>query len=66
MTLDLDFADIRTFPPANHAGLIVLRVGDQSRPHVLKVMSQVLDLLKQEQLVGRLWVVTEAGVRIRS
>jgi predicted nuclease of predicted toxin-antitoxin system len=52
VTLDLDFADIRTYPPANHPGMIVLRVGNQSRPHILRV-------------AGRLWIVSEAGVRIR-
>ncbi len=65
VTLDLDFADIRAFPPAGNAGLVVLRVGDQSRRHVLAVMAQVLDLLKREQVAGRLWIVSEAGVRIR-
>jgi len=65
VTLDLDFADIRTYPPASHAGMIVLRVGNQSRPHVLHVMSQVVVLLGTEQLTGRLWIVSEAGVRIR-
>jgi predicted nuclease of predicted toxin-antitoxin system len=34
VTLDLDFADIRTYPPASQPGTIVLRVGNQSRPHV--------------------------------
>jgi predicted nuclease of predicted toxin-antitoxin system len=65
VTLDLDFADIRAFPPATIAGLIVLRVRDQSRPQMLSVMTQVLDLLRREPIAGRLWIVTEAGVRIR-
>jgi predicted nuclease of predicted toxin-antitoxin system len=65
VTLDLDFADIRAFPPATNSGIIVLRVGNQSRPHVLEVMKRVLELLKTEPVAGRLWIVTEAGVRIR-
>jgi predicted nuclease of predicted toxin-antitoxin system len=65
VTLDLDFADIRTFPPAAYAGLIVLRVGDQSRPHILSVMARVIELLKSETLKGQLWIVSEADVRIR-
>lgn len=65
VTLDLDFADIRAFPPEGSAGIIVLRVRDQSRPHVLRVMAQVIDLLHRETVSGRLWVVTDAGVRIR-
>jgi predicted nuclease of predicted toxin-antitoxin system len=65
VTLDRDFADIRAYPPADHTGLIVLRVGNQSRRHVLNVTTRVLDLLKREPVAGRLWIVSEAGVRIR-
>jgi predicted nuclease of predicted toxin-antitoxin system len=66
VTLDLDFADIRAFPPAATPGIVVLRVHDQSRPHVLRVMDHVIDLLKRENVTGRLWIVTDAGVRIRA
>lgn len=65
VTLDLDFADIRQYPPQSTAGIIVLRVSNQSRPHILTVMGQALDLLDREPVQGRLWIVTEAGVRIR-
>jgi len=65
VTLDLDFADIRTYPPAGHPGMIVLRVGNQSRPHILQVMSRIVALLEKEPITGRLWIVSEAGVRIR-
>ncbi len=65
LTLDLDFADIRAYPPASHVGVIVLRVGEQSRPHILKVLASVLPLLVSEQVAGRLWIVSESGVRIR-
>ena len=65
VTLDLDSPHIRAFPPAASAGLIVLRVRDQSRPHVLKVMTAVLQKLEREPLPGRPWIATEAGVRIR-
>jgi predicted nuclease of predicted toxin-antitoxin system len=34
VSLDLDFANIRNYPPQNDPGLIVLRRADQSRPHV--------------------------------
>jgi predicted nuclease of predicted toxin-antitoxin system len=65
ITLDLGFADIRTYPPSTHAGLIVLRLGNQSRRHALTVMARVAEVLKREPINGRLWIVTEAGVRIR-
>ncbi len=34
VTLDVDFSDIRAYPPTDHEGIIVLRVGNQSKPHV--------------------------------
>ena len=65
VALDLDFADIRTYPPAEYRGLIVLRVKDQSRPAALSVLERILPLLATEPLVGKLWIVDETQVRIR-
>ena len=65
VALDLDFADIREYPPEKFPGLNVLRVVNQSRAHVLRVLSQVFVLLESQPLVGRLWIVSEGGVRIR-
>ena len=65
ITLDLDFADIRSYPPADYAGIIVLRVGDQSRAAVLQVMQRVVAALAQEPLAGHLWIVDETQIRIR-
>jgi predicted nuclease of predicted toxin-antitoxin system len=65
VTLDLGFADIRAYPPHQFAGLIVLRLVDQSRRSVLAVFPRVVSLLKSEPLIGRLWIVDEHRVRIR-
>jgi predicted nuclease of predicted toxin-antitoxin system len=65
VTLDLDFADMRVFPPANHPGIIVLRVRNQHRSHILDIMTQILEVLRNEPVAGRLWIASEAGVRIR-
>lgn len=65
VTLDLDFGNIREYPPEHYRGLIVLRVVDQSRSHVLSVMERVIAVLDCAPLVGHLWVVSEAGIRIR-
>ena len=66
ITLDLDFANIHSFPPQDFPDLIVLRLADQSRPHVLKVVGGLFELLEREPLVGCLWIVEETRVRIRS
>ena len=65
VTLDLDFADIRVFPPGDFQGIIVLRLNDQSRASVLNIIGQIIPLLGVEPLVGNLWIVQETGVRIR-
>jgi predicted nuclease of predicted toxin-antitoxin system len=65
VTLDLDFADIRNYPPPGFAGIIVLRLGSQTRRHVLKVVAGMAHLLDQEPIAGHLWIVSDADVRIR-
>ena len=65
VTLDLDFADIRTYPPENYPGLIVLRLGRQDKPHVLAVFRKLLKAIGRESLEGRLWIVEDNRIRIR-
>jgi len=65
VTLDTHFADIRTYPPGNFSGLIVLRLSRQDKPHVLQVMSRALKLFTSEALEGKLWIVDENKVRLR-
>jgi predicted nuclease of predicted toxin-antitoxin system len=65
LTLDADFADIRTYPPKCYPGLIVLRLHRQDKPHVLGLIARLMEQLLQETLDGRLWIVEEARLRIR-
>jgi predicted nuclease of predicted toxin-antitoxin system len=65
VTLDLDFADIRAYPPEGLPGVMVLRLGHQDRKAVLGVLQRSLPLLSQEGLAGRLWIIEEERVRIR-
>ncbi len=65
VTLDLDFADIRTYPPNEHSGLIVLRLARQDKPHVLDVFRRTLKAVGHVPLEGRLWIVEEKRIRIR-
>ena len=66
VTLDLDFSDVRVYPPAVYSGIVVLRLHDQSRPAVLRVLQRILPLFATEQLPGNLWIVDEAQVRVRA
>ena len=65
ITLDLDFADLRTYPPESHPGVIVLRLRRQDKVHVLSVLGRLLSLFEEEQLAGQLWIVDEERLRIR-
>jgi predicted nuclease of predicted toxin-antitoxin system len=64
ITLDLDFADIRTYPPDQYSGLIVMRLNSQSRTYVLRVLRGLLPILEKECIEGRLWIVDDTTVRI--
>jgi predicted nuclease of predicted toxin-antitoxin system len=65
ITLDLDFADIRTYPPSQFSGLIVLRLKQHDKFHVLTVFERIIEMLETELLHGRLWIVEENRLRIR-
>lgn len=65
ITPDLDFADVRCYPPSSHAGVVVLRPGASSVEATIRVLARIQPLLDREPAVARLWVVDEEKVRIR-
>ncbi len=65
LTLDLDFADIRAYPPGDYPGIIVLRLARLDKSRVLSVLQRLLPVLEHEPLSGKLWIVDEANVRVR-
>ena len=65
VTLDLDFADIRVYPPEDYDGLIILRLDRQDKLYVLDVFERVVEKLQGEELAGKLWIVSEHNIRIR-
>jgi predicted nuclease of predicted toxin-antitoxin system len=65
VTLDLDFADIRAYPPTDYAGISVLRLTRLTKPGALSVLQRLLRVLEHEPLVGKLWIVDEVSVRVR-
>jgi predicted nuclease of predicted toxin-antitoxin system len=66
LTLDLDFSDIRAFPPAVYPGIIVLRPAVQTIKNIQRLVGQVIALLPKEPLAGHLWIVDEGHIRIRA
>ncbi len=65
ITLDLDFADIRAYPPRDFAGLIVIRAKHQDKATVQKIIDRVIRAIDHETLNRRLWIVDEQRIRIR-
>ena len=65
VTLDLDFSDIRTFPPADYAGIVVLRPARQDKSHVLSVVGRLLPTAATGDIAGALWIVDETTIRVR-
>ncbi len=64
-TLDLDFSDIRTYPPHEFPGIVVLRPYEPDRDRILALLARVLPMLLTERLEGALFIVEEDRVRIR-
>ena len=64
ISLDLDFSDIRMFPPENDRGLIVLRLRSKGCSAVRSLFHRVISHLDQEPIAGRSWIVDEQRIRI--
>ena len=65
ITLDLDCADLRAFPPGDHAGIIVLRLKSQDKARVISHVRRVSAILHQRNPTGELWIVEADGIRFR-
>ena len=65
VTFDLDFSDIRRYPPASHKGIWVLRPHTQSIDSTLALLKGALVVLETEPAHGRLWIIEPERVRIR-
>jgi predicted nuclease of predicted toxin-antitoxin system len=47
-TTDLDFADIRTYPPTDQLGIVVFRAPNPSRAAVLALLQTAIPVLASE------------------
>ena len=65
LTLDLDFADIRKYPPGSHPGIVLFRPRSHGIP---TVQASVQDFVRQQDLAtlaGCLVVVDPGRIRVR-
>jgi predicted nuclease of predicted toxin-antitoxin system len=65
LTLDLDFADIRSYPPGTHAGIVVLRPESQDQRSLLSMTERLLSVLREKSARSELWIVEPSRIRIR-
>ncbi len=65
ITLDLDFADIRAYPPGSHPGIVILRPKEPDRDRVLKLLQRIAIRFVSSTVDGSLWIVEENRIRIR-
>jgi predicted nuclease of predicted toxin-antitoxin system len=63
LTFDLDFADIRRYPPGSHAGIVVFRLRDQRWKLFEKPVIRLLESGGLQSLENGLAIVDEARVR---
>jgi predicted nuclease of predicted toxin-antitoxin system len=66
VTLDLDFANIRAYPPAEYAGIIVLRPKRQDKQAVLDLVHRFALVLAKRPPANELWIVEPDRIRFRS
>jgi predicted nuclease of predicted toxin-antitoxin system len=65
VTLDLDFADVLRFPPAESAGIAVIRLPHNPSMKMLEsLVSNLLSAIKSESIKGNLWIVESSRIRI--
>ena len=65
VTLDVDFANPLVFPPADYAGIAVIRLPKRPTAADLPAgLETLVRALNVESLAGRLWIVERGRVRI--
>ena len=65
ITLDVGFSNILVYPPGKHAGVIVLRLSNQSKQSVLGKIKQLLLAFKQAGPNESTWIIDDNKLRIR-
>jgi predicted nuclease of predicted toxin-antitoxin system len=65
ITLDRGLGDLRAYPPGSHAGIVVLRLTDQSAPAVNDAITELANWSGLEALAGAVAVLQRGMLRIR-
>ena len=65
ISLDVGLGDIRAYPPGTHAGIVILRLTDQSPATVTKAIDDLASLAAPQSLAGTVAVLQRGLLRIR-
>jgi len=65
MTLDLDFANVRAYPPKSHPGIVVFRSKSQDKPTLVALLKRLVPVLLQLSAKHQLWIVEPDRIRYR-
>lgn len=65
ITLDRGFGDIQRYPPGSHAGILVLRIDDQSAAAVIEALGALTTSTDLAELSGCVAVYRNGELRVR-
>lgn len=65
ISLDRGLGDVRAYPPGSHAGILVLRVAEQSAARVAEAVSEVIAAHELTALAGTVSIAQHGMLRIR-
>jgi predicted nuclease of predicted toxin-antitoxin system len=65
ISLDVGLADIRAYSPGSHAGIVVLRLTDQSAAAISNALSDLAAAAAADSLAGAVAVLQRGLLRIR-
>jgi predicted nuclease of predicted toxin-antitoxin system len=65
VTADKGFADLRSYPPGSHAGILLLRLDEESRRGYIELVGRVLQQLDIATHGGDVIVASLRGIRVR-
>ncbi|MDA1314243.1 MAG: DUF5615 family PIN-like protein [Acidobacteria bacterium] len=65
VSLDLDFADLRSYLAEDSAGIIVIRSRSQDKLTVLDFLRRIIAKVESDSPAGAIWIVEPTRIRVR-
>lgn len=66
LTLDVDFCNVKRYPPSEYSGIIVLRPHRQTFDQISEILFRIAEKtdFTEQSVSGHIWVVTAYNIRI--